>query len=573
MSRKVLALVLTLCLITAISAGCGGTPEPSPEEPSVKEAPAARTDTGVGSESPEPAETADVDEYGDYVIELPLSEETTVFTYFYQTAPFIAPYIDDYNELNYYKGLEEATNVRFEFDVYTMNAADSFQIMVASGEYRDVIIGVNGLYTGGAVKAIEDEVILDLSSLIDEYCPNYNKLITSDPDLYKDILTDDGFIANFGYIYDEPKKANSGVTIRGDWLEELGLDVPETYDEYFDVLVAFKTEYGCKEPLYMSPLGVCNNNALLAGYKLAGLTGGGFATGGTGFANSPFYVDDGQIHYGFAEEGFRDYLSMMNTWYEAGLFTSDFVSNPVRDIDHDVIGRGDVGMWVDLATNMEQYKAASTDPDFRAQAIPDAVLEEGGKVYYSSYDPTRMYKYGASISTQCEDLDIICKLFDYMYTHDGFILANYGLEGVSFEYDENNEPVFIESIFETDGMNATIVEAVYTSFVEPGLIDHTRFDYRYSEDVLSSYDIWMSNVDTENYIRIPSNLTLTTEETTQIAALYSDIETRATEIMLQVIMGSMTLEDWDNCVNDLFDLGLQECIDIVQAAMDRYNSK
>ena len=122
-------------------------------------------------------------------------------------------------------------------------------------------------------------------------------------------------------------------------------------------------------------------------------------------------------------------------------------------------------------------------------------------------------------------------------------------------------------------MNATFVVAVYTSFVEPGLIDHSRFDYRYSEDVLSSYDIWMSNVDTENYIRIPSNLTLTTEETTQIAALYSDIETRATEIMLQVIMSSMTLEDWDNCVNDLFDLGLQECIDIVQAAMDRYNSK
>ncbi len=567
MLKKALTAILALMLLLVIAAGCSGQPETvAPSSPS--------TDKPTAPESTEPVSPeAQVNEYGDYIIDLPLSEETVTYTYFYQTAPFIAPYIDDYNELNYYKGLEEATNVRFEFDVYTMNASDAFNVMVASGEYKDVIIGLSGLYNGGAVKAIEDEIVIDLSAAIDEYCPNYKKLITSDPDLYKDVCTDEGIIANFGYIYDEPKKANSGVTIRKDWLDELGMDIPETYDDYFNVLVAFKNEYGCKEPLYMSPLGVCNNNCLLAGYKLAGLTGGSFATGGTGFANSPFYVDGGEIHYGFVEEGFRDYLNMMHTWYDAGLFTSDFVSNPVRDIDHDLIGRGDVGMWVDLATNMEQYKAASTDPDFQAIAIPDAVMESGGKVYYSSYDPTRVYKYGASISTQCENLDIICRMFDYMYTHDGFILANYGLEGVSFEYDENGEPVFIESIFEDETMNSTIVEAVFTSFVEPGIIDPNRFNYRYSEDVLEAYDIWMSNIDLENYIRVPTNLTLTIDESLTLASLYSDIETHATEIMLQVIMGDMTLEDWDECVDVMYNQGLQECIDIVQTAMDRYNSK
>lgn len=575
MLKKALAMSLAVFLLLALAAGCGDaahSPTDGPEasaQPPMSDAP---QDTEQSRDEPQPAEP-EVNEYGDYVIDLPLCEETVTFTYFYQTAPFIAPYINDYNELNYYKGLEEATNVRFEFDVYTMNAGDAFNVMAASGEYKDVIIGLSGLYNGGAVKAIEDEIVIDLAPAIDEYCPNYKKLITSDPELYKEVCTDEGLIANFGYIYDTAKKPNSGVTVRKDWLDELGLDIPVTYEDYFNVLSAFKAEYDCKEPLYMSPLGVCNNNALLAGYKLAGLTGGSFATGGTGFANSPFYVDNGEIHYGFAEEGFRDYLTMMNSWYEAGLFTSDFVSNPVRDIDHDLVGRGDVGMWVDLATNMEQYKAVSTDPEFEALAIPDAVMEEGGKVYYSSYDPTRMYKYGASISTQCENLDIICKAFDYMYTHEGFILANYGLEGVSFEYDENNEPVFIEAIFENEGMGATETEAVYTSFVEPAIIDPNRFDYRYDTNVIEAYDIWLSNVDLDNYIRVPTNLTLTIDESLELASLYTDIETHATEILLQVIMGDMTLEDWDECVDIMYEQGLQRCIDIVQAAMDRYLAK
>ena len=134
-------------------------------------------------------------------------------------------------------------------------------------------------------------MILDLVDLIDTDMPDYAAVLAQHPDVVRDITTDEGHMAGIYTVYDEVRQPDAGPMIRKDWLEALDLEVPQTYDDYKDVLLAFKNAYNCSTPLALSSDGVPENNYLVAGYGVAGKT---VDEGGT---NMPFYVVDGQVKY------------------------------------------------------------------------------------------------------------------------------------------------------------------------------------------------------------------------------------------------------------------------------------
>ena len=96
-------------------------------------------------------------------------------------------------------------------------------------------------YPGGPEKAIKDGVIIPLNDIFKEYCPNITKYLAENPDIDKMIKTDDGNYFAFPFIRGEDKLCYTvGGFVRQDWLEELGMEVPATVDEWHDVLTAFK---------------------------------------------------------------------------------------------------------------------------------------------------------------------------------------------------------------------------------------------------------------------------------------------------------------------------------------------
>ena len=142
-----------------------------------------------------------------------------------------------------YQFIEEHMNINLEVTKFTGNNKSEFISMAfADDDLPDIIIGASfstaDLMTYGAYEG----QLMDLAPYItEELTPNLCAIYEEHPE-YKDVVTDnDGHVWSLGYINNVADRGQiPRAFINYDWLEEAGLDVPETTDELLTVLRAFK---------------------------------------------------------------------------------------------------------------------------------------------------------------------------------------------------------------------------------------------------------------------------------------------------------------------------------------------
>ena len=80
----------------------------------------------------------------------------------------------------------------------------------------------------------------------------------------------------------------------------------------------------------------------------------------------------------------------------------------------------------------------------------------------------------------------------------------------------------------------------------------------------------------ENYVdstALPTNLSISSEESARYSAIMSDVETYLNEIVVKFIIGSEPLANFDNFRDTVASLNLDDAIQIRQDAVDRYNNR
>lgn len=296
--RKKLALLLALALILCLFGACGqggSTAEtsapvesvsvpveqaaPEPEEP----APVEEASAEAPSSAEEVSEAKPVD-IPPLAVTLPLDETATVTIWDVFPPPLVGymegPWDCVANQL-----LEDATNIHLDYtSVSTETASELFNLMVASHVYCDLIYGVNDFYSPGPDAAIADEIIIDLSDMA-ATMPNYQRLLSEFPDAVEH--TTGGKMYRFPMIATEQfSDTVRGPATRSDWLKEQGINVPETLDEFHDMLLAFHNAYG--GGTYLMDVSGFDNNI-----------GGGFGV------QYGFYQVDGVVKYGPPGEGLQ----------------------------------------------------------------------------------------------------------------------------------------------------------------------------------------------------------------------------------------------------------------------------
>lgn len=172
--------------------------------------------------------------------------------------------VDNLNETPFFQELEKRTNIHIDFHhPATGNESTAYNLLFASGDLPDLVTHASPGYPGGLDACIDDGYILDLTELVPQYCPNYMAALNQfaenyDENVLRSAYSGKGRIGAVGGLMQEPQGPWAGLYVRGDWLEACGLDTPETFDDWEEMLTAFKEKMGATAPMLLYKNGYDN---------------------------------------------------------------------------------------------------------------------------------------------------------------------------------------------------------------------------------------------------------------------------------------------------------------------------
>lgn len=277
MKKKLLSMLLALTMLASLLTACGGSSgaassagsasAPTPETEAPAETPQEPTE--VVPSAAEPTEASAMESAEEPSVQIPevsypLTDTPETFSLWYSFPGDLSDIMDAYlsgGQSSVLKAVADKTGVSLTFMLQSVTtASDNFNLLVASGDYPDFFYNASSYYTGGIDKAVEDEVLLDVTDLVPEFAPNYYYNITKDPDTLSEVSTPSGRLVEIQRLEAEYTKSSTGLVIRKDWLDDLGKDMPVTLEDLHDVLTAFKNEKGAVEALGLPYTGVMDED-------------------------------------------------------------------------------------------------------------------------------------------------------------------------------------------------------------------------------------------------------------------------------------------------------------------------
>jgi putative aldouronate transport system substrate-binding protein len=578
---RLMALLLAMMLVVSMLAACGSSSstttttetENATEESTAaaseetaaaasEEAAPAASEEAAASEAPAEEEAAAEEETVSHLadpIALPLVDEEVHYTCWMPVAPYVSAMInlDTFSQdIAMVANISELTNVYIDFTAVAGGEVEeqAFNLMVAAQDYLD-IIGVMQYYSTGVEGAIEDGVIIDIYDDLQTLAPNYWERLSASSDDFLQMVTESGQMGTIAQLLIGSECM--GPMIRKDWLDNLGLAVPETLDELHDALLAMHNEYGATA--YLTADG--NDIDLGSAYNI---TPGGFN------------VVDGTVVSAFDTEEYKEYLQMIAPWYSEGLFNDDFFNDSINAIRSDMAN--DLVSFVDgSAENMgEVYDFAAEGSPIELAAMSYPTLNAGDEIHVGQTGTIIKNTDTWAISTACGDHEALLKLVNWLYSDDAYYVYNWGTEGVTYEIVDG-EPQWTDLVVNNDQYNYMFASYLYASGVGsvyyPGVYDISKSHYNYRPEQLEAYDLYQTLSDgaynLPNYVA--SSMTL--EEQLEYNSFATDMQTYYEEMILQFITGSVSFDQWDDFVNTLHDMGLEKAVEMQQTVYDRCLAK
>ncbi|MGI5899593.1 MAG: extracellular solute-binding protein [Christensenellales bacterium] len=433
-----------------------------------------------------------------------------------------------------------------------MAASEQFILLLASMDYPD-ILQANWLnFPGGPTTAINEGYIIPFDGY-EEHYPNFLLALEKEPKIRSDISTDDGQLYCFPYIAEIGGMNYTGMVVRKDWLDQVGMEVPVTMSELYNALVAFKNEIGAPAPLTFE-------------YRWLFLEYAASTLSSPYEVCYPYFVMDEQVKYGPLEPAYKDFLMEMNRWYAEGLIDRDMPSINKASVEAK-LSSGDSGMAIIQAGNLLNILLATADDaSFEINAVPTPVLNAGDDRNFGQLNNSYSGAFPFAISSQCKEIEKAFRFCDYSWGDEGQMLNAYGTEGVSYELEGDKVVAGGYMLDNPDGMDARAVRSLFgrvSNFPYRGL-DH---DFAYPDALMEIKVVWAQN-NMEKLILPP--ITHTSTEATYITSKANDLDTYCREMVVKFIIGTENFANYDNFLSTLESYGASQVLEFKQIAYERY---
>lgn len=536
-SKKILAMLIAAAMTTSCLAGCGQQAGTNKESEKASESKVEESKAESSSVVDEEASLFNVEG------QLPIVNEPITLKVLAVDDPR-HPMGHTQDSL-IWDWLTEQTGIQFEVETYmSEDLATKLPLIMAGDDLPDIFTECGFSY-GDLETYANAGKILPLNDLIEEYGYYTKQAMEERPDAVP------AFYASDGNCYGLPR-----ITIRDtpciyginqEWLDNLGLEVPTSFEELYDVLVAFKEkdangngDPNDEIPWSMSPGNMNTIRWLLSTVGIAGYWP---------ISGAIFDDKDGDVFMVNTSDQYRELLTFMNKCYEDGLLIQEAFTQ--SSAEHGALYEANrVGLLNQVGTH-----------DLTEKACGKVLTYTGLVIGLGDYEP--VHGIGPSfnpnlfsISATTEYPEICFLLGDYLYSQEASWMTSYGKEGESFTWTDEENLQF------TAGTNN------YSLFTNVYLPE--EWEQEVKDDVTRVYREKAYEVGKSAWQHI---LVFTEEEADQISVLGTDLATVVDEWYVHFVTGQKDIEkDWDEYVKLVESLNAEELTEIYQGAYDRFMS-
>lgn len=493
--------------------------------------------------SQNPSVTAQSD--ADYRMFLPIHPFTINFHSDLNTLP-MAQHLENHTGLiiDYTSPMPGEEDIFFTFSMATQDMADLFRY------------DLDRNYPGGVDKAIQDGMIHDLTPLLETNAPNFMSKIQEYDN--SAAFSDQGVLSQFGAtLVDQELRglANTGPIINKTYLDQAGLDIPETIADWEIVLAAFAD-------MNVTPFSFGGEEGFHSLYDC-------FASAYGVTAGELLYQENGIIKCSPLQDGYYDFIVMMKKWYENGWISPDFYKTS-QDSTREGLEQGKVAASVLPVSTLVTapvltQQATGTAMEFVAAPYP--VLHQGDTISTREYTPD-FYDAPIFIHSKVQDPTQLIQWIDFFYSDQGLAFSTWGIEGETYIINQGEQKEFTDHVTKNPEFPQVTVLAQET-FQEMSLVK------QWEKESLS-YEIGIHDVAQAQWGKatfdnvLPETMTYSYEETTILNQVLYNIETYTFQTSVNFIIGLEPLENYDTFIKTLGNLDIEEVVTLNQQALNRY---
>ena len=491
--------------------------------------------------------------------------------------------------------LQDVTGVKLNLDIVTGDDAKTSLLLSLAGDVLpDAYWGYAWSFAELQKYGMDEGAFIPMNDLIEEYCYYFKEVIDDNPTLFESMKLPDG------NIYGIPDvnvcfhcSVSNKMWVNKNWMETLGLEVPQTLDEFYDMLVAFRdgdpNGNGIKDEIPMSG-SVDGWNTRVYTWVLNAFTP--YYPQGSSYK---MYLDDGVVKSAVSGDDYREGLRYLKKLYDDGLldpaaltqYNSDLVT--LCNGEDAVVGcvpAGHSQVFLD-ANNYDRYSAYTTIPPREGPGGRRAVA-------YEDYSVAN----GANfvITESCRNPELAMRFVDYMFSKEYTLNNGSGLEGIAWEklpedtdlttydgskayckmLDAANAAEGISAGLITDRINLRPVNYCADFFYSWKAVDHENLDVYLSQNIdYLLYDESMKVIDyADREHLLPKVMFFSSEDQEELTQLYTIADNYIQSCQVAFINGEMDLDaDWQTYLDTLSSGGFDRCIELIQTAYDALQAR
>jgi putative aldouronate transport system substrate-binding protein len=485
-----------------------------------------------------------------------VDEEITVTTIYSERANY---YPDDPDEVLYWKKLRELTNIKIDF-TYIENDATAVNLFFATSEFPDFFIRnitPDRLYEYG----VKGGSFLDISDMIYKYMPHLVSRFKEYPDMEKAMVELNSKVYGIPMYRGGTTAFVASIFYRKDYLEKLELKQPDTVDEFYDICKAIK------------------NSGLTQGYAPYHP-----ASKGLGVFEPLFFPAFGEAHQaGFADDGkgnvvynkiteqYKHYLEYANKLYKDGLMENEYLS-----LDSATLASRVKSGQVAFCYSMSNLVAE----DFLDGKMGIGCLSPMTS-QFSSTKKTVEYNHvsvgAGAINKNSKYPEAILRMLDIGYAKEEVApgtgldaeAINHGIEGITYVIDKDtNTQVFLQPE-DSDEPFYVWLRTKHGWNAQYGVLDTMYYNNAANPSALERSMV-ASLLPYEKPALKDNLFKFTEDEKEIIVNKMMDVDKYMTEMVAKFITGVEPLSNWDNYVETIKKMGIDDVIEVKQTGYDRW---